>query len=109
MQSIVGLQGIRDTQCGFKFFTRSAAQRLFSVQRIDGYMFDVEVLCLAKRLGYPIQEVGVRWRDDHDSRYDPIVGTIRNARELLRIRRMHCSTRVSAPPSASPVAQASSL
>ena len=88
MRRIVGLHGIHDTQCGFKFFTRAAGRRLFSLQRIDGYMFDVEVLRLAKRLGYGIQEVGVRWRDDGDSRYHPISGTIRNARELLRLRAM---------------------
>jgi dolichyl-phosphate beta-glucosyltransferase len=88
MRQLVGLHGIRDTQCGFKFFTRSAARRLFSLQRIDGYMFDVEILRLARLLNYRIREVGVRWQDDGDSRYDPIGGTWKNARDLLRIRRM---------------------
>ena len=88
MQSLVGLSGICDTQCGFKFFTRAAAQQIFRLQRIDGYMFDVEILRLAKLLNLRVKETGVRWRDDGDSRYDPIAGTFRNARELLRIRRM---------------------
>jgi dolichyl-phosphate beta-glucosyltransferase len=88
MQGLVGLSGICDTQCGFKFFTRDAARQIFSQQRIDGYMFDVEVLRLAKLLNLRVKEVGVRWRDDGDSRYDPIAGTWRNARELLRIRQM---------------------
>jgi dolichyl-phosphate beta-glucosyltransferase len=87
MRRLVGLRGVRDTQCGFKFFSADAARRIFSMQRIDGYMFDVEVLRLAGMLGYRIKEVGVRWQDDGDSRYAPVSGTWENARELLRIRR----------------------
>ena len=88
MRAVVGLRGISDTQCGFKFFQRAAARDLFARQRIDGYMFDVEVLRLALRGGYRVKEVGVRWSDDGDSRYDPLGGTWRNAKELLRIRFM---------------------
>ena len=46
MRLLVGLCGIRDTQCGFKFF-RGEAPAIFARQQIDGYMFDVEILCLA--------------------------------------------------------------
>jgi dolichyl-phosphate beta-glucosyltransferase len=88
MGTMLGLSDISDTQCGFKFFQREAARTLFAHQRIDGYMFDVEILRLARRLGYRIVEVGVRWRDDGDSRYSPIAGTLRNARELLRVAMM---------------------
>lgn len=88
MRALVGLYGINDTQCGFKFFSRQAAYRLFSKQKIDGYMFDVEILRLARLEGMQIKEVGVRWADDGDTRYDPIAGTWRNAKELLRIRFM---------------------
>jgi dolichyl-phosphate beta-glucosyltransferase len=88
MGTLLGLADIRDTQCGFKFFSHDAAKRIFSLQRIDGYMFDVEILRLARLLGMKIKEVGVRWRDDGDSRYSPISGTLKNARELLRIRMM---------------------
>jgi dolichyl-phosphate beta-glucosyltransferase len=85
MHAVVGLPDVRDTQCGFKFFTARAAREIFGRQRIDGYMFDVEILALADQLGLRVKEVGVSWQDDGDSRYDPIFGTIRNARELLRI------------------------
>jgi dolichyl-phosphate beta-glucosyltransferase len=91
MRFVVGLYGIGDTQCGFKFFHGSVARELFARQRIDGYMFDVEILRLARRGGYRIAEVGVHWQDDGDSRYDPIGGTWRNAKELLRIRFMRYS------------------
>jgi dolichyl-phosphate beta-glucosyltransferase len=86
MRAVVGLYGIQDTQCGFKFFTQVAARRIFSIQQINGYMFDVEVLRLARKLGYEIKEVGVRWQDDGDSRSPMISGTFRHARDLLRIR-----------------------
>jgi dolichyl-phosphate beta-glucosyltransferase len=87
MQAVVGLPGIFDTQCGFKFFSRGAAKRVFSHQRVDGYMFDVEILAIAQRLGYRIKEVPVRWRDDGDSRLDLVSGNLRNVRDLFRIRR----------------------
>ena len=88
MSNLVGLHGIRDTQCGFKFFRRDVAHRIFAMQQVDGYMFDVEILHIATMLGYAIREVPVRWRDDGDTRYNPVAGTLRNARELLRIRRL---------------------
>jgi dolichyl-phosphate beta-glucosyltransferase len=93
MHLIIGLWNIRDTQCGFKFFRGAVARDLFARQRIDGYMFDVEVLRLAERSRYRIKEVGVRWRDDGDSRWDPVIGTWKNAQELLRIRFMRYERR----------------
>jgi dolichyl-phosphate beta-glucosyltransferase len=89
MHTVVGLQGITDTQCGFKFFTRAAAREIFSRQQIDGYMFDVEILVLARRLGYRIQQVPIRWHDDGDSRLALVSGNLRNVRDIFRIRRLH--------------------
>ena len=89
MHAVVGLHGITDTQCGFKFFTRTAAREIFNRQQIDGYMFDVEILVLARRLGYGIQQVPIRWHDDGDSRLALVSGNLRNAIDIFRIRRMH--------------------
>lgn len=86
MHAIMGLPDITDTQCGFKFFQRPIGQDLFSRQKIDGYMYDVEILYIAQISGYRIAQVPIRWRDDGDSRYDVLVGSIRNMRELLSIR-----------------------
>jgi len=86
MHAVVGLPGIIDTQCGFKFFQRSTALDLFSRQKIDGYMFDVEILYLAQQSGYRIAQVPVRWHDDGDSRLVLLGGNIRNAIDVLRIR-----------------------
>jgi glycosyltransferase involved in cell wall biosynthesis len=86
VRGFIGLWNVRDTQCGFKFFRAPVARDLFARQRIDGYMFDVEVLHLAERTGYRIKEVGVRWRDDGDSRLQLVAGNWRNLIDVLRIR-----------------------
>lgn len=85
MHALVGLTDIRDTQCGFKFFRGDVARDLFTRQRIDGYMFDVEILVLATRSQYRIVQTPVRWRDDADSRLDLVLGNLKNARDILRI------------------------
>jgi hypothetical protein len=89
MQTLVGLPGINDTQCGFKFFQRDAAKEIFRRQKVDAYMFDVEILAIARRLGYRIQQVPVRWRDDADSRLDLVTGNLRNVRDIFRIGLEH--------------------
>jgi glycosyltransferase involved in cell wall biosynthesis len=86
MQALVGLRGISDSQCGFKFFQAPVARHLFERQRIDGYMFDVEILFLSLKARYRIEQVPVRWRDDADSRFNLISGSIRDMHELLSIR-----------------------
>ncbi|MGD0499392.1 MAG: dolichyl-phosphate beta-glucosyltransferase [Bryobacteraceae bacterium] len=60
MRLVTGLR-FRDTQCGFKLFETRAAREIFSRQRLDGFGFDVEVLFIARRLGYAALEVPVRW------------------------------------------------
>ncbi len=86
MRPLVGLRGIVDTQCGFKFFRAAVARDLFSRQRIDGYMFDVEILTLAARAGYRVKEVGVKWQDDGDTRLRLVSGNWKNLKDLFRIR-----------------------
>jgi dolichyl-phosphate beta-glucosyltransferase len=97
MHLTVGLWGIRDTQCGFKFFRGGVARDLFARQRIDGYMFDVELLYLALRSGYRVKEVGIRWRDDGDSRLELLAGNWRNLLDVLRIRMRRYGPRIEAP------------
>jgi dolichyl-phosphate beta-glucosyltransferase len=60
---LVAGPGVRDTQCGFKMFTRSAAQLLFSNLRLKRWCFDVELVYLCKRLRIPVSEVSVTWAE----------------------------------------------
>jgi dolichyl-phosphate beta-glucosyltransferase len=62
MRLVTGLP-FHDTQCGFKLFETRAAREVFSRQRLDGFGFDVEVLYIARRLGYRVLEVPVEWND----------------------------------------------
>lgn len=78
--------GVRDTQCGFKLFTRAAAQRLYSAQTIDGFSFDLEILYLAGKLGYRVAEVPVSWIDAPGSKVDTRKEVQRFLRDLLKIK-----------------------
>jgi len=79
--------GVRDTQCGFKAFTAEAARNLFRYARIDGWRSDLEILALARRRGFGIEEVGVEWMDDRRSRVNPLTDMWKVIREALTIRR----------------------
>jgi len=84
MRAVTGLK-FRDTQCGFKLFQREAARRIFSMQRLERFGFDAEVLFIAGRLGYRTVETPVRWNDVAGSK----VGTLQGLNgfvDLLRIR-----------------------
>ena len=82
------LAGIHDTQCGFKMFRRRAARDVLALQRLEGWAFDVEVLYLARRLGYSIVEVPVEWHESGDSRLG-FFSPFRMALDLLKVRRLH--------------------
>jgi glycosyltransferase involved in cell wall biosynthesis len=75
-----------DTQCGFKAFRREATQPLFSLQKIESWGFDPEILFLASRMGFKIVEVPVRWAHSEGTRLHPFRDGIRMFVDLLRIR-----------------------
>jgi dolichyl-phosphate beta-glucosyltransferase len=93
MHTVVGLREIVDTQCGFKFFQGDVGRELFALQQIDGYMYDAEILYIARQRGYRIAQVPVRWRDDGDSRLQLVAGNVRNVRDLFSIRWRHRTVR----------------
>jgi hypothetical protein len=80
------VDGIRDTQCGFKAFTGTAADAIFSRARFSGWGFDVEVLALARGLGFSIVECGVEVDDDPRTRVHPIRDAVAITWEFARIR-----------------------
>ena len=65
---VIVLRGFHDTQCGFKMFRLTAAQEIFPHQRLERWGFDVEVLYLARRLGFQVVEVPVTWHESTESR-----------------------------------------
>jgi dolichyl-phosphate beta-glucosyltransferase len=79
------VRGIWDTQCGFKAFTAEAAERIFRMSRIPGWVFDVEILSIAKLLGYKIKEMPVRWVDDTRSHVRWSAG-LQFIRDAVKIR-----------------------
>ncbi len=95
---------VKDTQCGFKGFTRAAARDLFTRQRVLSIVFDVEVIYLARRRGYRIVEVPVQWEDRRGSRMKARLGlALRVAWDLFRIPLVHRSVgRVARPTSDAP-------
>lgn len=86
---LLGIRDINDTQCGFKLFRKSVAQDLFSVARIDGYGFDLELLYIAQRRGYHIAEIPINWADQPGSKVRVLRDGLRMFRELLAVRRNH--------------------
>lgn len=81
----LGLQ-FKDTQCGFKAFKRAAAQAIFPLQKIERWGFDPEVLFLARKLGFKVQEIPVAWGHSGGTRINPLVDGSRMFLEMLRIR-----------------------
>jgi dolichyl-phosphate beta-glucosyltransferase len=85
LRIILGLR-FKDTQCGFKAFTRQASQTILPLQRIERWGFDPEILFLARKFGFRVEEVAVLWGHSGDTRIHPVVDGARMFWEMLRIR-----------------------
>ncbi len=77
---------LADTQCGFKAFRGDVARRVFSACRVDGFLFDVEVLWRLEREGRRVYELPVEWRHRRGSRVRWVGDTLRSLRDLALIR-----------------------
>jgi dolichyl-phosphate beta-glucosyltransferase len=87
VQTLTGLR-IRDTQCGFKGFRNRAAKEIFGRQRIDGFSFDVEVLLLARAMGFAIAELPVHWTNSEASHVRPVHDSTQMFFDVIRVRRL---------------------
>jgi dolichyl-phosphate beta-glucosyltransferase len=85
---LIALGGYKDTQCGFKLFSRAAARDLFSRATIDGFAFDVEILVLARRK-YRVAEVPVAWRHVEESKVSAGTDAARMLADVVRVRLRH--------------------
>ena len=88
MVRALALPGVHDSQCGFKCLNGKAARALFAAQTIDGFAFDVELLLRAKKDGYRIQEVPIRWLDNASSTVRPLKDAYEMFLDLIRVRRL---------------------
>jgi len=86
MRLLTGLT-FKDTQCGFKLFSRRAAQEIFRRQRLERFGFDVEVLYLAQKLGFAAVEVPVRWNHSEGTKVSMLGDSLEMFLDLWRVRR----------------------
>ena len=90
LASIWVVGDVKDTQAGFKGFTRGAARDVFARQRITSIVFDIEVIHLARRRGWSIAVVPIEWQDVRGSRMRPGARlALRVAWDLFRIPFLH--------------------
>ena len=75
-----------DTQCGFKAFTRNAAQTVFQLQTIERWGFDPEILFIAIKRGFRIVEVPVSWAHDERTRMSYLKDGLQMLKELAIVR-----------------------
>lgn len=86
---LVGVRGIRDTQCGFKLLDGEVARDLFAALTIDRFAYDVELVWLARRRGHRAAEVGVTWHNSPESRVSAVKDSASMLLDVLRFRRQH--------------------
>jgi len=82
---LAGLWEIHDSQRGFKLFTDESAEKIFFKQRIMRWGFDIEILAIAKKMGFKIKEVPVDWNNPGESKVT-LGSYIRTFQELLKIK-----------------------
>jgi dolichyl-phosphate beta-glucosyltransferase len=80
------LPGIKDTQCGFKMFSAKAAEAIFQRQKMKGFCFDVEILVIARKLGYKMKEIPVRWIDSPQSKVNPLKDSLKMLWDLIKLK-----------------------
>ena len=82
----ISVRDFQDTQCGYKCFRGDVAERLFGMQRTDGWGFDVEILHLAVRAGYRILEMPIDWYHQRDSKVRPGIDSLSMLRDVVAIK-----------------------
>ena len=82
----LALVDLPDTQCGFKAFRQAACREIFARQTLDGFAFDVEVLLLAQRLGYVVEDLPVEWINSPESKVEIVTDSFQMLRDTWRIR-----------------------
>jgi dolichyl-phosphate beta-glucosyltransferase len=80
------VNGVTDFTCGFKLFSREAGKKVFTKQKIERWGFDSEILFLANKHGYNIEEIPVTWTNDERTKVNLLKDVTRSLSDLVRIR-----------------------
>lgn len=80
---------LTDTQCGFKLYKKEVAHKLYKKCKTRGFMFDIEIILLARKYGFTICEFPIEWTTDYDSRIQLSKTFFRMIRELTEINRIY--------------------
>ena len=80
------LPGLNDTQCGFKCFRADVAEKIFNLQTLHGWSFDIEILYIARQHGYDIQEIPIHWYHDAETKVRALPDAIRMFQDIFHIR-----------------------
>lgn len=75
-----------DTQCGFKAFTEQSANQIFSLQQLEGFGFDVEILVIARLKALKTKELPIEWHHDEESKVNPVLDSIRMFLDTIKIK-----------------------
>ena len=81
------IKNIKDTQCGFKLFTRKAAKVIFPRQTLNEFAFDAELLFIARKHNLKIKELPVVWRNAEGSTVHPIKDSLKMMKDILKIKK----------------------
>jgi glycosyltransferase involved in cell wall biosynthesis len=85
MIRLLALPGLQDTQCGFKCFRAAVAEDLFRAQTLTGWSFDIELLFVARRRGYCIQEIPIRWYFNPESKVSVVKDALKMGLDIFKI------------------------
>jgi dolichyl-phosphate beta-glucosyltransferase len=89
LRRVLVLRGVKDTQCGFKCFRGEVAENIFKRVYSDGFIFDVEILFIARLLNYRIAEIPVVWTNDPNSKLNTFRDSVKMLRGLFEIRQRY--------------------
>ena len=87
--SLFAVRGFSDTQCGFKMFRREVIESIFTLQQLDGFAFDVEILFIARRLRLSIDEAPINWTAQPGSKLNLVTDSLRMLWDLAFLRWSH--------------------
>jgi dolichyl-phosphate beta-glucosyltransferase len=87
VRNIIGVpKNIKDTQCGFKIYRNKVAKKLFSNLKTKSFMADIEIILRAKKNNYKMEQFPVEWKNDSDTKFNPISGSFINIKDLFKIK-----------------------